>query len=995
EKEVERYLAEKIKAEEEFYTSQGKPVPASVYNQKLDPNIEKGISVNMRAAKADFTQKEMVERWETEWDEKGFTHEKLEQIIERGKALDPKDRFEKAPSAEQLMELLIAKKQSFKQKEFRDLYLQHHAGTGKSFEQLKEEINVALAEHGVELNPEKSKGRQLQGDDFNRVFTSKKLHNAEKSALAWVKENKDRQSKVAITVKEATKGISEWERLKSEELGFPVKLNSEQRKAAIAMCTGKGVACAISGEAGTGKTFAIQAATHCLSKKGLTQVGAAVSGRAAENLSTEGLGGAKANSVAAFLKRYALESSKGEKVAIPQILWLDEAATTNSAQLSEILKIGQRANADFRVICTYDFKQTQAIGPTGLLLDIVKEVGQQELTEVKRQKTAEALAVAKLARDGNLTELKEHMKSQVRFDGEASWYSVKNSRAEQIAELTDIYMKNTNKATDKLIVGLLRRDIEDLNQSIREAKIAAGEIQVGRKVLCSYKDEDSTLAIAHTTRQEKVRYFSEGDRVIIKEGFKVAVGKDENGRPIKEHLLTGYAGTIIEQNPNDAFMKVRFDNGKVVAWDFSKDKQNSVDHFYAGTVNSTQGASVKLCAGMDAEFGTAAKTASLSNEEKRELEELGKNRNLLYTLLSRHGDEANFITTKALDATFEQRFGAFGLEESTLGKVKETPIVDEGWGLIDITKPQQEVQPASLTKEIKHEFDYYEQQVSGIPPAHFQGRVLDLSARDLVLDPRRDVMSLRQDLSDRVEQREAEPDHSVLSTVRSTSETEPAKTVMKDMPQMRKTEAVKADPNDTRTPPKMGPKSLQDIKLEKARTKERQVAWRAELFEEMRTVVQENPSIADLHISNLLCDDGWRIEPGIFNTPLKDGDLLLKKAIQANMPLAAEAMVRMGAYVPEDLWLEIPNDSFIEKMIERGMNNRVIDPIDPATGKVIDDGREIKIDGGSGSAGGTGGASETPGSTTEKPKQEHALPVLQVIQLTDPSLSIKLGRSRV
>lgn len=662
EKEIENWLGEQKAAKRAEYEAQGLPVPASIDNMMISPEEEKRISTAMRAGKPGMTQAQMIEAWEQEWDANGFGHDRLQQIIERGMALEPELRFEHAPPAEQIMDLLTQKRQWFTQKQFRDLYLQYHAGTGKSYKQMKDEVRAALAEHGVELRRDSAmsmtKGRELQGEDHQRVFTTKALHEAEKAALEYVIANRDRKLMASVTIEEAIAGISEWEMLKSQEMGAQVRLNAEQRRAAIAMATGQGIVTAIAGSAGTGKTFSIQAAQHCLRQ--FSMIGSAVSGRAAENLSQEGLGGAKAVSVAAFLKRYDTETAKGNTVEVPQILWWDETATANSDQISRILQIGARAHAVFRVICSYDFKQTQAIGPTGLLRDIVNEVGQVELTQVHRQKTAEALKVAQLARDGDLGELRGHMSQQKSFDGGDGWYSVVDSRQEQINLLTERYLKSDLPFKDKLIVGLLRRDIEDLNESIRQARLMKGEIKPGVKVECEWKDSESELVINHSYRQQRTREFSVGDRVIIKEGFKVAVGREPDGKPIKDHLLTGYAGEIIEQNPHDAYMKVRFDNGKVVAWNFAE--HNAVDHFYAGTVNATQGASVGWCAAMDSNFGGG---------------EQAKMRNLLYTALSRHKHEANFVTTQALDETFEQRYSEYGLEESTIDKVlqPEQPIV--------------------------------------------------------------------------------------------------------------------------------------------------------------------------------------------------------------------------------------------------------------------------------------------------------------------------------
>jgi hypothetical protein len=698
-KEVAHYLANKIKDAEAHYKALGQPVPASVYNQKIDPKLEKEIARGMRAKKGGFSQREMVAAWETEWDAKGFTHAELTKILEQGKALDPQERFQETPSPEALMDLLTSKKQGFTQKEFRDLYLQNHAGTGKSYEQMNQEIQVALEQHGIELKPEgkalaQTRGRVLDGENIHQRFTSRKLHEAEKNALAYVIENKARKSKVSITQEVALAGIKEWEEQKSIEMKMEIRLNREQRQAAVAMCVGEGgVVCAISGHAGTGKTFAIQAAEHCLTKAGFTQAGTAVSGRAGENLYIEALRGEKgtasASSLAAFLARHEAEGKQGRKVELPNVLYLDEAATANSDMLARVLKIGAESKADFRVIATYDFKQTQAIGPTGLLRDIIKEVGEQELKEVKRQKTPEALAVAQLAREGKLSDLRDHMSKQTRFDQAGSWFTVKQDRESQIKEIAGLWHQNKNPVKQKLIVTLLRKDGEEVNQAVRDLRIANGEIDAGIEVKCSYRDQDSELELGRSFREEKIRHFSVGDRIIIKEGFKVSTGKtDAKGKPIKESILTGYAGEIIKQNPNDAYMTVRFDNGKEVSWDFAKDKQNGVDHFYAGTVNSTQGASVAWCAGMDAEFGRSSPDA------------LGENRNLLYTMLSRHGQEANLITTEALDQTFEKRYGAYGLEESTLQKVVEAPTLTNDLVLQPAVQPSKEIQHGTKSSDI-------------------------------------------------------------------------------------------------------------------------------------------------------------------------------------------------------------------------------------------------------------------------------------------------------
>jgi hypothetical protein len=178
-KECEKYIATKVIEEEAKYQAKGEKVPSSVYNMKISPETEKEISRGMRSKKLGMTQKEMVGRWETEYDLKGFTHDKLTEIMSKGRSMFA-DRYDKAPSGEELIALLSQKKQGWIKKDFRDLYLQHHAGTGKSFEQLRDEISGALKDHAVELKADKSiNKRELVGEDNNKVFTSRALHEAE------------------------------------------------------------------------------------------------------------------------------------------------------------------------------------------------------------------------------------------------------------------------------------------------------------------------------------------------------------------------------------------------------------------------------------------------------------------------------------------------------------------------------------------------------------------------------------------------------------------------------------------------------------------------------------------------------------------------------------------------------------------------------------------------------------------------------------------------
>lgn len=322
-------------------------------------------------------------------------------------------------------------------------------------------------------------------------------------------------------------------------------LSDEQRQA-LEHVTGGGNLAVVIGDAGTGKSFAMAAARQAWESEGFRVRGAALSGKAADELQN----GSGIESRTLHSLEYAWSSGR-DPLTKRDVIVVDEAGMVGSRQLGRILAAADQAGA--KVVLLGDDKQLAAIEAGAGFRAIQERVGAAEITQIRRQREAWAReASTELARGdvrAGLDAYQERGAVQLHGDREAAK-----------KQLASDYLRDRDRSGSSIILAHSNADVASLNATIRQARLDAGELGQAMDV--------------ETARGG--RQFGTGDRMVfLKNDAKLDV-------------KNGSLGTVTAAE--DGRLTVMLDNGREVA--FAAQDYQHVDHGYAVTVHKSQGVTV-------------------------------------------------------------------------------------------------------------------------------------------------------------------------------------------------------------------------------------------------------------------------------------------------------------------------------------------------------------------------------------------------------------------
>lgn len=178
-------------------------------------------------------------------------------------------------------------------------------------------------------------------------------------------------------------------------------IKPEQRDALRYLTLGQGSLQCVTGMAGTGKTYLLDAAREAWERQGFTVVGCALASRAALQLEKDA--NIKSSTIARFLGekhpdvapsknneagaqqtvKRPKSKSKGPKLTDKTIVVVDEAGMVGTRQLDRIRAKAEAAGA--KVVCVGDGRQLSAIDEGGGFDALSRKVGGPELKEITRQ----------------------------------------------------------------------------------------------------------------------------------------------------------------------------------------------------------------------------------------------------------------------------------------------------------------------------------------------------------------------------------------------------------------------------------------------------------------------------------------------------------------------------------------------------------------------------------------------------------------------------------
>jgi conjugative relaxase-like TrwC/TraI family protein len=231
-------------------------------------------------------------------------------------------------------------------------------------------------------------------------------------------------------------------------------LSPEQAEMVRRLTTcGDGIAVVV-GAAGTGKTFALDAARLAWENDDYTVIGCALAARAAAELQAGAC--IRSTTIAAVLAEL---DQPGAALPTRTVVVVDEAAMVGTRTL---LRLARHAgSADAKLVLVGDQHQLPEIEAGGAFRTLVRRLGSINLTENRRQQDpVERAALAQL-RDGNAHDAVERLSAHGRI--------ISSPTAEQARHrMVHDWLDARRRGEDAIMLALHRRDVADLNQRARE-----------------------------------------------------------------------------------------------------------------------------------------------------------------------------------------------------------------------------------------------------------------------------------------------------------------------------------------------------------------------------------------------------------------------------------------------------------------------------------------------------------------------------------------------
>jgi conjugative relaxase-like TrwC/TraI family protein len=294
------------------------------------------------------------------------------------------------------------------------------------------------------------------------------------------------------------------------------------------------VLCVI-GVAGAGKTTALRTLNEALALSGVPVVGAAPSGRAADELA------AGSGIPSTTLHRLLLDAAREGGLPHGCVLVIDEAGMAETRVLAPTLELVRQAEG--KAILVGDPGQLPAVGAGGLYAALCDRLGALDLSENHRQHELSERQALALLRAGHseryLTHAAKHGRLQVDEDATAAKQRL----------LEDWWQATAHDSDDAIMIAYRRADIRDLNQAGHTLMLRAGrlgpdalrfgqrEFRAGDRVLCRHNEPH--LGIHNGTRANVIELGQNGLSIRTDAGALRRLPS----RYVDRHLDHGYALT--------------------------------------------------------------------------------------------------------------------------------------------------------------------------------------------------------------------------------------------------------------------------------------------------------------------------------------------------------------------------------------------------------------------------------------------------------------------
>ena len=490
--------------------------------EHLEARGMSGAQAAAESTKATRKGKEMKpsEELHTQWREEAFR--------ERWIAQEDFDRLPKrSPEKRPQMNLhaaidsLLEKQSHFTERQFLQRALERNQANAFSYDQIREAVTQALGgliDLGV---------RERQ-----RHFTTRDVVLREKYLLDHSKQLKDSLRHIVPERRLVRAGKN---------------LSASQLEGLRQIAGKSGQVAVLQGYAGTGKSSLLAAAKQAWEKSGFQVVGAAYSGRAAEEL--QNASGIQSHTVDRLLFQWAKSQSRVRPLNQKSILVVDEAGMLDSVKYGQLLGYVEKSGA--KLVLVGDEKQLPPIGSASMFTELGAVLGRGELTEIRRQRNPLLRMVVEEMADGSprvalkllqrdkllrLSDTPEQVRHQLVQD----WF-------------------RSGDPKSSLMLAVTREDARDLNLRAQTLRKNHGQLGFG-----FFSHNDFT--------------FHMGDRVLFRRNDRLL------------GVVNGSQGELVAFEPFKRIATFQLDNGKKVF--VPVDRYRDLELAYCRTTFSAQGATV-------------------------------------------------------------------------------------------------------------------------------------------------------------------------------------------------------------------------------------------------------------------------------------------------------------------------------------------------------------------------------------------------------------------
>lgn len=315
-------------------------------------------------------------------------------------------------------------------------------------------------------------------------------------------------------------------------------------------CEGDGVAVVV-GKAGTGKTFALDAAREAWQSADVTVTGVALAARAATELQDSA--GIPATTLARLLgelDRQDRDGSPGPLRDGRHVLVVDEAGMIGTRQLARLLDHAQRRRV--KVVLVGDPHQLPEIDAGGLFRALINRLPSIELTTNRRQTEGWEIEALDDLRTGDVDRAIDA------YDGHGRIVTADTAEGVREQLVADWWAARDGLDADAAIMVAVRRaDVDDLNARARIRMQAAGrltgpalgvdgrEFQTGDRIVCLRNDRrlgvvnGTRATVDHVTDDLGLAIRLDDDRQVTLPADYLGAGHVTHGYAITGHKAQG------------------------------------------------------------------------------------------------------------------------------------------------------------------------------------------------------------------------------------------------------------------------------------------------------------------------------------------------------------------------------------------------------------------------------------------------------------------------